>query len=534
MRKGYAMKTHRKIQIALAALLAATSASAPAFAQRAGESIIDIGGSGAVSKSIVLPLDKAAIVELPRAAADVLVSQPTLVDAVIRSPRRVYLLGLKVGQTNAFFFDADGRQILNLEIQVERDLDALTDLLSRLMPDTRITAEAVNDNVILKGVVPTSVQAANAQDIAGRFIGNPEKVISMVSIREREQVMLKVRVVEMQRSLIKQLGFDPSGIATFSNASLEAAASTIATGATGGLAGTFTRLFNGGQDQIGLSFQALERAGLVRTLAEPTLTAVSGETASFLAGGEFPIPIGQRDGVISIEFKEFGVGLGFTPLVVDKGRINVKVSTEVSEITTTNNFSLGGSTLTIPGTPAVPGEPDQVELLDSNGDGITDSAQNLTQFLIDNGIIAGRDQGTPAGEPTVISDPGLNIPALSVRRAKTTVELPSGGSLVMAGLLQENMRQTISGVPWIKDIAVLGQLFRSRDYISSETELVIVVTPYLVDPTHHSKLTDPAKGFVAASDMQTTLLGKLVASYGLAGTGVDEKTLQGPMGFILD
>jgi pilus assembly protein CpaC len=528
------MQTRKSLKCALVIAVASMAVAGPAFAQRSGEATVDAGGSSAVSKSIVLPLDKAAIVELPRAASDVLVSQPTLVDAVIRSPRRVYLLGLKVGQTNAFFFDSEGRQILNLEIQVERDLDALTDLFSRLLPDARISAEAINDTVILKGMVPSSVQAATAQDIAARFVGDPEKVVNMVSIREREQVMLKVRVVEMQRSLIKQLGFDPSGVATFSNATLEAAASTIATGATGGLTGTFTRLFNGGDDRVGLSFQALERSGLVRTLAEPTLTAVSGETASFLAGGEFPIPIGQRDGVISIEFKEFGVGLGFTPLVVDKGRINVKVSTEVSEITTTNNFSLGGSTLTIPGSPAEPGDPDEIETLDTDGDGLTDTAQNVTQFLIDNGIISGRDPGIAEGEPLIINSPGLNIPALSVRRAKTTVELPSGGSLVMAGLLQENMRQTISGVPWIKDVAVLGQLFRSRDYISSETELVIVVTPYLVDPTHASKLTDPAKGFVAASDMQTLLLGKLVASYGLAGTGVDEKTLQGPMGFILD
>ncbi|MCA8887563.1 MAG: hypothetical protein KDA46_01960 [Parvularculaceae bacterium] len=306
------------------------------------------------------------------------------------------------------------------------------------------------------------------------------------------------------------------------------------------MTGTFSRLFSDGESRVGLSFQALERVGLVKTLAEPTLTAVSGETASFLAGGEFPIPIGQRDGVISLEFKEFGVGLGFTPLVLGKGRINVKVSTEVSEISPQNNFSLGGDTVTIPGTPAVPGPADQYTIVDSDGDGIPDQVVNLTSVaageagvpILGNPI--GRDFGTPAGEPTVFSTNGLTIPSLTVRRAKTTVELPSGGSLVMAGLLQENMRQTISGVPGIKDIPLLGQLFRSRDYQNSETELVIIVTPYLVDPTHESKLTDPAKGFVAASDMHTLLTGKLVSTYGLAGTGVEEKTLQGPMGFILD
>ncbi|NWG91357.1 MAG: type II and III secretion system protein family protein [Parvularculaceae bacterium] len=494
---------------------AALGLAAPAAAQKSAK--IDFGGDGAASKSIVLPLNKAAIVELPQPAADVLVSQPTIVDAVIRSPQRVYLLGLQVGQANAFFFDANGRQILNLEIQVERDVDALTDLIARLMPDARISAEAINDNVVLKGTVPSGVQATDAADIAARFVGDPKKVISMVSIRDREQVMLKVRVVEMQRSLIKQLGLDPSGVASLSNSTLEAAASTIASGATACLSGTFTRFFGSSdQSNVSLSFQALERVGLVKTLAEPTLTAVSGETASFLAGGEFPIPVGQNDGVISLEFKEFGVGLGFTPLVLDKGRINVKVSTEVSEISSLNNFSLSGSTATIPGVP------DELIPIDTDGDGIPDDVFNVTQT-------AGVEN-----PPTVFTTSGLTVPSLTVRRAKTTVELPSGGSLVMAGLLQENMRQTVQGIPYLKDIAVLGQLFRSRDYANSETELVIIVTPYLVDPTHESKLTDPLKGFVAASDMQTILLGDLVATYGLSGAGVEEKTLQGPMGFILD
>ena len=506
--------------LALVALSAGYAA--PAFAQGSrGETAINFGGAGATSKSIVLPLNKAAIVELPQAAADVLVSQPSVVDAVIRSPQRVFLLGQQVGQTNAFFFDANGRQILNLEIQVERDLDALTDLINRLMPDARITAEAVNDNVILKGSVPSGVQAADAADIAGRFIGDPTKVISMMSIRDREQVMLKVRVVEMQRSMIKQLGVDPSGFTSISNTAFESTASTIASGASAGLTGSFQRLFGGGDSGFNVSFQALERVGLVKTLAEPTLTAVSGETASFLAGGEFPIPIGQRDGVISLEFKEFGVGLGFTPLVLGKGRINIKVSTEVSEISSLNNFSLGGSTTTIPGTPPPPDE--LLPILDANGN--PTGAFNLTAAA---GEVL---QGT---EPTIFQTSGLTVPSLTVRRAKTTVELPSGGSLVMAGLLQENMRQTIQGVPYLKDIAVLGQLFRSRDYANSETELVIIVTPYLVDPTHESKLSDPAKGFVAASDMQTILMGNIAATYGLSGSGVEEKTLQGPMGFILD
>ena len=507
---------------ACALALAATmtlAASPSAQAQRGAYPVrVDTGGESAVSQSIVLPLNKAAIVELPRGAADVLVSQPTVVDAVVRSPRRVYLLGLAVGQTNAFFFDAQGRQILNLEIQVERDLDALVDLFDRVMPDARIEAEAVNDNIILRGVVNSSVDAANAVDLAGRFIDDPAKVVSMLSIRDREQVMLKVRIVEMARSTIKQLGVDTTGVATLSGAAFEAAAETAATGGSGGgLAAAGSRLFGAnGNSSLDVSFQALERIGLVRTLAEPNLTAVSGESANFLAGGEFPIPVGQEDGVVSIEFKEFGVGLGFTPIVLDKGRINLKMATEVSELTSENGFSISSTTQTI----ITGGGEDEFIL-------VPDASAPTGFSFIPN----------PNFDPEqvdTLSTPGLTVPGLTVRRAKTTVELPSGGSLVMAGLLQEDMRQTINGVPALKDIPLLGQLFRSRDYQNAETELVIIVTPYIVEPTHKSALTDPVEGFVPTTDLQAIFLGKMVSTYGHQGSDIQDKSLQGPLGFILD
>jgi pilus assembly protein CpaC len=490
--KGIIMTRHGdrrlKARLAIALAVFAAIAQTPAAAQRgAGGAKVDFGGESAVSKSIVLPLNKAAIVELPQAAADVLVSQPTVVDAVIRSPQRVYLLGLMVGQTNAFFFDGNGRQILNLEIRVERDVDALTDLIRRLMPGTRITAEAVNDNVVLKGSAETSAQAANAADIAGRFIGDMNKVVSLVSIRQSEQVMLKVRIVEMQRQILKQLGFSHEGTVTLQNTAL-GFSSLNAVNAAAGLSGIsqLRNLGGSGQGALDLSIQALESTGLVRILAEPNLTAVSGESAKFLAGGEFPVPVGQDDEGITIEFKEFGVGLGFTPVVLDKGRISLKVSTEVSEVTTDNSFIVPGSTFADPDT----------------------------------------------GQLTTVGS--LTIPGLSVRRANTTVELASGGSLVMAGMLQEDMRATVEGVPGLKDTPLLGQLFRSRDFQNNETELVIIVTPYLVNGTHESKLTDPVRGSVPESDAQSLFLGRMLAAYGLAGSGVKEKTLQGPLGFILD
>jgi len=476
--------------VALASVTVFSAVATPAMAQRGIQPVrIDTGGTSDVSKSIILPLNKAAIVELPYAAADVLVSQPTVVDAVVRSPRRVYLLGLTIGQTNAFFFDAQGRQILNLEIQVERDVDALADLISRILPNTRIDVEAVNDNVILRGTVQSAGEAANAQSLAARFIGDEDKVVNMLSIRERQQVMLKVRIVEMQRRLVKQLGFNTNGTVTLDDATLGFAAQnafTIAGGALGGLSGDVDTSGIGDLTDLDFSFQALEQTGLVRILAEPNLTAVSGESANFLAGGEFPVPVGQDNGRVSIDFKEFGIGLGFTPLVLSKGRINLKISTEVSELTNENSFFIPGAIFVDPDT----------------------------------------------GAQTVTS--GLQIPGLSVRRANTTVELPSGGSLVMAGLLQEDLRSTIDGVPGLKDTPVLGQLFRSRDYRNDESELVIIVTPYLVKSTHESKLTDPAEGFVAASDIETILMGKLISTYGLTDAGVKQSSLQGPLGFILD
>ena len=465
-------------------------ASTPAMAQRGAQPVrIDTGGESAVSKSIVLPLNKAAIVELPRAAADVLVSQPTVVDAVVRSPRRVYLLGLTIGETNAFFFDAQGRQILNLEIQVERDIDALTDAMRRLMPDSRIDIASINENIILRGTVQSASEAANAHTIAARFVDDPDKVVNMLAIRERDQVMLKVRIVEMQHRLVKQLGFDTNGTLTLDDATFGFAAENAFTLAGGALGGLNSRLDTNGVGDLtdlDVSFRALEQTGLVRILAEPNLTAISGESANFLAGGEFPVPIGQDEGRVSIEFKEFGIGLGFSPLVLSKGRINMKISTEVSELTNDNSFFIPGATFIDP---------------------------NSGQQVVSN---------------------GLQIPGLTVRRANTTVELPSGGSLVMAGLLQEDMRATIDGVPGIKDTPILGQLFRSRDFQNNESELVIIVTPYLVNGTHESKLKDPTEGFVPSSDVEAILLGKLLSTYGLSDSGVKEASLQGPMGFILD
>lgn len=433
------------------------------------------GGTSSASKALTLGLNKAAIIELPINASDVLVSNPEIVDAVVRTPRRTYLIGMKVGQTNAFFFDHKGEQILNLEIQVEHDLSILDGAFKKYLPDARIKVAAINNNVVLNGFVPNASKSQQASDIAARFIGAKEQVLNMLAIEGTEQVMLKVTVAEMQRSLIKQLGVNLAQILDVGNVAF-----ALQTNNTLSLAGSALGGFNGeiistaGSSGTGIEIDAFERAGLVRTLAEPNLTAISGETATFLAGGEFPVGTGlDIDGNVRIEFKPFGVSLAFTPVVLSEGRISLKVSTEVSELTSEGAFVLEG-------------------------------ANNLT------------------------------VPALRVRRAETMMELPSGGSMMMAGLISENTLQNLDGVPGAKDVPVLGQLFRSRDFQSKQTELVVLVTPYLVKPTSRDNLVLPTDGFAPASDMDTILMGQLNATYNANPDQPRSGKLEGPVGFIVD
>lgn len=456
---------------------------------------ISRGGDGPVSKNLDLPLNKAAVVELPEDARDVLVSNPDIVDAVIRTPRRVYVLGKAKGQANVFFFRGNGAQLLNLEVTVAEDTRGLEDTLKRLLPSARLQVDSVKDSVILSGLAPNAGEAAQAIKIAKTFVDDPEHVVNMINIAGKDQVMLKVRVVEMQRSLTKQLGIDLSAGGTIGDATwsvvnpaqfsltgrfLGGSNPTLGVDYTNPIAGSFLNTVSSG-------LKALERVGLIRTLAEPNLTAITGESANFLAGGEFPVPVGRdRDGNVTIEYKKFGVGLGFTPLVVNEGRISLRLSTEVSELTDQGSLTL--------------------------------SSQAVTD---ENGNIIG----------TV---PGLTLQALKVRKAETTVELPSGGSMVIAGLIQQKTKQAMEGMPGVKDLPVLGALFRSRDFVNDETELVIVVTPYLVDPTHPEKIATPGDGYQTASDLSALLFGHLNKVYAAPGAEPKGESWRGPVGWSLE
>lgn len=449
---------------------------------------VDTGGESANSQVMTLGLNKSAVVELPVDASDVLIANPEIADAIIRSARRTYLLGMEVGETNAFFFDGAGRQVLNLEIRVERDIDSLLTMLGRHLPNSRIEVEAINDNLMLTGLVPNAAASSKAREIAARFVGDEEKVLNMLSIEGKEQVLLKVTIAEMQRTLIKQLGIDLTSTTLLNDIALSLATSnsfSLQGRSLGGASAAASNFGNGPDTDIDAAIQALERNGLLRTLAEPNLTAISGESANFLVGGEFPVPANRdRNGNVQIEFKPFGIGLAFTPVVMSEGRISLKISTEVSELSDDGAFVIQGGTT-----------------VDGNGN--------------------------------LVRADGITVPGLRVRRAETAVELPSGGSLALAGLLQESTRQNIDGVPGAKDIPVLGSLFRSRDYQNDETELVVLVTPYLVDPKHESDFVLPTDDSPPASDMDTILMGRL---NGTTSASKDDlkRRLQGPAGFIME
>ena len=438
------------------------------------------GGDGPQSRQLNLPLNKGAIIELSEDARDVLVSNPEIVDAVVRTPRRVYVVGMKVGLTNAFFFTSGGKQLLNLEIRVERDMGVLESLIERSVAGADVKVENVNDRVVLLGSVRNAGDAEAARQIAIRFVTDADKplkmdaVVSRLSIRGSDQVMLRVRVAEMQRSLSKQLGTDLEAAFSIGKNIPFAFVSDNPFSLLGQALSSTGAQFGSTHPTYGNSVQAVvrafERNGMIRVLAEPNLTAVSGESAKFLAGGEFPFPVSRdRDGNVQLEFKPFGVGLGFTPVVLSEGRISLRISTEVSELTSENAF---------------------------------------------------------------VSEVGT-VPGLRVRRAETTVELPSGGSMVMAGLLQQSMAQNIDGIPGLKNIPVLGALFQSRDFKSGETELVVIVTPYLVEATSAQNLALPTDGFVAPTDAESVLLSRLNAVYGAKGQPQTPGTLKGPIGFIV-
>ncbi len=450
------------------ALVACVSGTASA----ATESHLQISKAAlGATQHVEIGLNKSLIVDLPVPASEVIVSSPALASAVMRSKQRAIIQGASIGETNIFFLDANGARISILEVTVTQDSSGLAAMLSRLLPGSRIAVETMTTvagpRIVLSGWAQSADDVDKAVSIAAKYAGDEANVANLITIGGAQQVALKVTVAEVSREAVKQLGidldasFDSGGLSTslLNEPGLGGASGVVSSG-------TATIGFGIGGFSLEATINALERRGAMRTLAEPTLTAISGQEAEFLAGGEYPVPSGIDNGVVSFTFKEFGAKLKFTPIVKSNGIIALTVETSVSEPTTQGGFTISGVT----------------------------------------------------------------IQATKERKAKTSVELHSGATLAIAGLIEDQIRQQFNSLPGLDKIPIIGTLFRSRDFIHSQTELMILVTPVLAEAGGPVDL--PTDHLQFASDAEAIFLGRMETLYGVGGKGGG--TYQGHVGFVLD
>ena len=375
---------------------------------------------------IKIEAGKAETISLPGNAADVLVANPAIADVGSLRADKLYIVGKAVGDTNVLAFDAEGNQLADISVNVSRDQASLEKTLRELFPKEQITVRTIDQNIVLGGKVSTPSVANQVRDMATRFIPSAEmaqgrSIVDLMTVQGEQQVMLKVKVLEAKRAVLREFGFDLDykDVTSATNAGYGTIGGTGLAALAPFAAG---QLFFDDNNKFGplkIALQALERDGLVNTLAEPSLTAISGETAGFLAGGEFPVPTGRdQDGNITLEFKQFGVSLNFSPTVLSNDRISLQLATEVSA--------------------------------KSDADSVT-----LVNTI---------------------------IPGLAVRRAQTTVQMGSGGTIMIAGLLKSDTIDSLNGMPGAKDLPIIGELFKSKSFQRNESELVILVTPYIVKP----------------------------------------------------
>ena len=471
-------------------------------------------GRSSIGKTQVVKvgLNKSIVIDLPGDAHDILVANPDVADAITRTSRRIYIFAKQVGETNIFIFDNAGGQLLSIDLRIERDVAGLKENLTKYIPGSDIQIEVINDNIILTGTVPTPQASARAVQLSRAFLTGGEattnqfnddaadvgegsivffgsedrqesQIVNLLRIEGEDQVHLKVTVAEIQRTIVKQLGIDitAAGLSVGNLTAGLVGDSPLGLGKIGSHSRqTFGYTGSGGESINGI-LRALNQAGVMRTLAEPSLTAISGETATFSVGGEYSVPSDasrDEDGeTISFEQLEYGVSLSFRPVVLGPGRISMRIRTEVSEPTTE------GSATLIPGT-----------------------ASTATGSVV--------------------------RPGIRRREAETIVELPSGGSMVLAGLLKDDVRQAASGFPGLKSIPVLGSLFRSRDFQRYETELVVIATPYLVRPIARQKIARPDDNFLPTNDGAANFLGRLNRVYGQVEGQLPAGRYHGNAGFI--
>ncbi|KQT83057.1 type II and III secretion system protein family protein [Aurantimonas sp. Leaf443] len=522
-----AVRTRRATRACLSTFLALTTALAPLAcvqSARAAESTV-VPVRGGV-QSVNLGLNKTRVIVLSADAHDILVANPSVADAVTRDARRIYIFGKQIGQTNIVVFDRQNRQIASIDLKIERDISGLEASIRKYLPGSEVHVDMLNDNVVLTGQVQTPQDAARVERLARIFVTGGEgttgqylqsaassgggdvafgqeqrqtsQIVNLLQIAGEDQVTLKVTVAEVQRSVIKQLGFNSSASGAIDGISFASSGDNpfaLGNRLTNNLLNASGTL---GNTTIAGSLAALEQAGVMRTLAEPSLTAISGEKASFKVGGEFALPDGRtitpekrtniRDDagrIVDTEVEEaqvelnsvrmeYGIGLDFTPVVLSPGRISLKIRTAVSEPTFESPFTLAGG----------------------------------------------------------VKVPATNIIGLRKRLADTTVELPSGGSLVIAGLVRDEQRQVMSGFPGLAKVPILGTLFRSRDFQRYETELVVIVTPYLVRPVARDALARPDDNLSLSSDGAANFLGKVNRVYGRMETQLPPGRYHGVVGYI--
>ena len=455
---------------------AATTAAATTSAPPSGVSQVPAKGP-----PVLLEAGKGTLIRLPRPAATVFIANPDVADVQVKSPSMIYVNAKTPGETVLYAVDADDNVLLNAPIRVEHDVSRLRESLHALIPGENVAVESVDGSLVLKGNVSSASRAERANALATSIANEAKgKVVNQLSVATPNQVNLRVKIAEVNRTVLKALGV---------NWLKDVGRTTFVTNnpVTGGqIAATNTILFGFGAagSLIQQRVDALAQEGLITILAEPNLTATSGQPASFLAGGEFPVPVAgsAANGIatITVAFKEFGIRLDFTPTVIDAQHVSLRVRPEASQLTNTGAVSV-----------------------------------------------------------PITANNTVTIPALTVRRAETTLELGSGESFALAGLLQHTLEQDISKVPALGDIPILGQLFRSERFQKNETELVIIVTPYLVKPAPTvAALQSPTDGFVTPHDVQTIINGATYRQTLPAGEKVrvapGAQGLVGPVGFRMD
>ncbi|WP_284179438.1 type II and III secretion system protein family protein [Rhabdaerophilum sp. SD176] len=445
-----------------------------------------------MARRIDLSVGKSIVIDLPRDAAEVFVSEPKVANAVVRTARKVFIIGTGQGTTSVFVTDKNGAQIAALDIgvakELARELAILREVIKKALPKADIKVTSVGDNFVLSGTVDSALEVQSAIDIANNLVGQSGgflgigatsgKVVNALQVRGRDQVMLKVTIAEVQRSVLKQLGINLDGQWSVADSSLRLLTDNPFNIQREGLLSD-TAIQGNLSGKTG-TLRALERQGVLRTLAEPTLTAISGESAKFLAGGEMPVPqaetctdadvLGRRSCTITLVYKPVGVTLNFTPVVMSENRISVRLATEVTEVDPDNSYKLSNST----------------------------------------------------------------VPGFRTRKAETTVELPSGGVLGTAGLIQQVSRQAINGLPGLMNLPILGTMFRSRDYQRFETELLILVQPFIAKPSTPGQIARPDDGFAEATDPSTIFMGRLNRTYGATAKTPAVISKSGRVGFIHD